>query len=107
MEKQQEKQRRKCKYCGAVLPKARWMICESCQAAGFGLSSRGQLDASALLQLARQREQAGQDPLSGMTIEQVTAIARMFHAPYSTYGELRGRVDATGSLPGPEMERER
>lgn len=81
------------------------MICENCQAAGFGARRTERIDARELLEIIRQREQTGRPPLEGLSIEQITALARMFQPPYSTYGRLRGHVDATGRLPGRELER--
>lgn len=101
-----KKKERYCKCCGAVLGADRAMICEPCQAAGFGARlSASDYDGKGLLEMARERERIGIYPLTGCRMEEINALARMFRAPYGTYGGFKGYVEAVRKLPPQEYER--
>lgn len=90
---------RRCKICGAGMGAYRIRICEACQAAGMGMEIRGSIDAEELLTVARARELFGIRILDEMSIDEIAALARMWRAPYNTYGRFRGYVDTMGRLP--------
>jgi hypothetical protein len=101
-----KKKERYCRCCGAVLGADRAMICEPCQAAGFGARlSASEYDGKALLDLARERERCGIYPLAEYGMEEINALARMFRAPYGTYGSFKSYVEEMRKLPPKEYER--
>ena len=90
---------RRCRTCGAILSETRIALCESCQAAGMGREIRSSIDAEELLTVARARELFGIRILDEMSLDEIAALARMWSAPYNTYGRFRGYVDTMGRLP--------
>ena len=90
---------RRCRTCGAILSETRIALCESCQAAGMGREIRSSIDAEELLTVARARELFGIRILDEMSLDEIAALARMWRAPYNTYGRFRGYVDTMGRLP--------
>lgn len=96
---------RRCKICGAEMGAYRIRICEACQAAGMGMEIRGSIDAEELLSAARAREQFGIHILDEMTLDEIAALARLWNAPYCTYGRFRAYVDTMGKLPPKEYMR--
>ena len=90
---------RRCRTCGAILSETRIALCETCQAAGMGREIRSSIDAEELLTVARARELFGIRILDEMSLDEIAALARMWRAPYNTYGRFRGYVDTMGRLP--------
>lgn len=100
-----KKNERFCECCREPLAAERIRLCESCQAAGLGQNIKTRaVDGRELLAVARARE-GKIPPLHGMGLDGIAAIARLFRAPYNTYGKLRGFVAMTGRMPGVEFER--
>ena len=96
---------RRCRSCGAILNGTRLMICESCQAAGMGREIRAEIDAEELLEVAIQREKMELAILEEMGLGEIAALARLYRAPYCTYGRFRAYVESTGRLPPEEARR--
>lgn len=96
---------RRCRSCGAILAGTRILLCESCQAAGMGREIRATTDAGELLEVAKQREKMCLPILEEMGLSEVAALARMYRAPYCTYGRFRAYVENTGRLPPEEARR--
>ena len=96
---------RRCRSCGAILNGTRLLICESCQAAGMGREIRAEIDAEELLEVAMQREKMELAILEEMGLGEIAALARLYRAPYSTYGRFRAYVESTGRLPPEEARR--
>lgn len=93
---------RQCRCCGERLEATRLWVCEACTAAGLGarLPTWEPVDRRELLEVARERERLGLPPLEGMSMEEISALAWLFHkAGYGSYGKLRGYVESTGKLP--------
>ena len=100
-----KKKERYCKCCGDRLPQEHIWLCESCQAAGFGLKMRRDgTDGRELLAVARARD-GKIPPFADMGMEEIAAIAKLFKAPYNSYGKLKGYVTATLRMPPVEYER--
>lgn len=97
--------KRKCKICGAEMGAYRIRVCEACQAAGMGMEIRGSIDAEELLSVVRAREPWGIHILEEMTLDEIAALARLWNAPYCTYGRFRAYVDTMGRLPPKEYLR--
>ena len=50
--------------------------------------------------MARERQTLGENPLAGMSMEEISALAWTYRRDgYGSYGKLRGYVHATGRLP--------
>lgn len=96
---------RRCRSCGAILAGTRILLCESCQAAGMGREIRATTDAAELLEVARERENMRMPILEEMGLSEIAALARLYRAPYCTYGKFRGYVESTGRLPPEEARR--
>ena len=96
---------RRCKICGAKMSPYRIRICEACQEAGMGREIRGSIDAEELLEVAKAREHFGTYILDEMSIDEIAAIARLWNAPYCTYGRFRSYVDTMRKLPPKEYLR--
>lgn len=93
---------RKCKICGADMGAYRLRICESCQAAGMGREIRTSINTEELMNVANTRAASGTHILDEMTLDEIAALARLWRAPFCTYGRFRGYVDETGKLPPEE-----
>lgn len=95
-----KKQKRSCKCCGAELQPTRLWICEECQAAGRTVKRQPATNTQELEGVARARQLAGMDPIAGMRMDEIAALAWTYRREgYGSYGKLRGYVHATGRLP--------
>lgn len=89
-----------CKCCGKKMNPMRLWICEECQAEGRTIHANGKINTTELEAVARERQASGQNPLEGMQLEEVAALAWTYRREgYGSYGKLRGYVHATGRLP--------
>ena len=79
-----------CKCCGKRMNPRRLWICEECQAEGRTIPANGKNNTAELEAVARERQASGQNPLEGMQLEEVAALAWTYR---------RGYVHATGRLP--------
>lgn len=91
---------RRCRCCGAALQPTRLWLCEECQAAGRTVPKKERVDTEELEAVARERQASGQNPLEGMSLDEVSALAWEYRSEgYGSYGKLRGYVYATGRMP--------
>ena len=97
--------KRRCKICGTEISAYRLRICVACQEAGMGRKIQGRIDAEELLEVAKAREYFGTYILEEMTIDEIAALARLWNAPYCTYGRFRSYVDTMRKLPPKEYLR--
>ena len=91
---------RRCKCCGKKMNPMRLWICEECQAEGRTIPANGKINTAELEAVARERQTLGENPLAGMSMEEISALAWTYRRDgYGSYGKLRGYVHATGRLP--------
>ena len=93
---------RHCKSCGEKLPPGRLWLCEACSAAGVGFHTarNAKINAQELLEVALERQEWTQEPLYGMSMEEIAAIASLYcPGPYGSYGKLRSYVREMHRLP--------
>ncbi len=97
---------RRCASCGKVLPSTCVQLCESCQALGMGRHLNLQCrDPMEVLEVAKEREAMGLNPMNNMSMEDIAALAKCYKTPYNTYGKLRAYVESTKKLPPQSFER--
>lgn len=71
----------------------------------MGREIRAEIDATELLEVARERENMRMPILEEMGLSEIAALARMYRSPYCTYGRFRAYVESTGRLPPEEARR--
>ena len=95
-----KKQVRHCRCCGEEMSPVCLWICESCQAIGRTVAHPRQINTQELETVARTRQDFGLNPLAGMTLDEIAALAWTYRREgYGSYGKLRGYVAMTGKLP--------
>lgn len=91
---------RHCRCCGGEMSPFRLWICENCQAIGRTVIPPQQINTQELETVARTRQGFGLNPLEGMTMDEIAALAWTYRREgYGSYGKFQGYVSATGKLP--------
>lgn len=95
-----EEKARHCRCCGEAMSPVRLWICENCQALGRTVVPPHKINAEELETVARARQACGMNPLEGMSMEEIAALAWTYRREgCGSYGKLRGYVRMTGRLP--------
>lgn len=95
-----KKKVRTCRCCGKKMNPMRLWICEECQEEGRTIQTYGKINTAELEAVARERQAFGANPLEGMSLAEIAALAWTYRRDgYGSYGKLRGYVYMTGRLP--------